>query len=187
MHQEKYLKQNIWYVFNTETEFEFALLKINMTPWCRFSITGTGDFYTWKDFCYKELKLSRLSGAEIYKIEWTLNIWRISIKYLIRTPRVLYSYNHYPSRSPSVKLKWSPLFEIIFVSETTFCKSQYDWLSEFMHHSWETVCGDTLNLFLSTLWYILISLRRFLFPQILSAAKTLHKKIMNIQNLENTM
>lgn len=58
----------------------------------------------------------------MYKIEWTLNIGRISIKYLICTPRVLYSYNHYPGRSPSVKLKWSPLFEIIFVSETTFAR-----------------------------------------------------------------
>ena len=143
-----------------------------MTPRCRFSITGTGDFYTWKDFCYKELKLSRLSGAEIYKIEWTLNIWRISIKYLIRTPRVLYSYNHYPSRSPSVKLKWSPLFEIIFVSETTFCKRQYD----ISINSFVTING----------WYILIRFSRVLFPQILPAAKTLYKKFMNIQNLENT-
>ena len=130
MHQEKYLKQNIWYVFNTVLEFEFALLKINMTSRCRFSTTRTRDFYTWKDFCYKGLKLSRLSGAKMNKREWTLNIWRISTKYVICTPRVLYSYNHYPSRSPSVKLNG-----VIFVSETTFCKRQYDWLSQFMLNS----------------------------------------------------
>lgn len=118
------------------------------------------------------------------KIEWTLNIGRISIKYLICTPRVLYSYNHYPSRSPSVKLIWNHLLFWDNVLQET---NEYDWLSQFMHNAWETVCGDSINSFITiNCWYILTKFSRVLFPQILPAAKTLYKKFMNIQNLENT-